>query len=219
MSLNKFVNKFTCKNGYLDLEKKEFVPSEEQTNGGCGINYQVFEKTDPKYIKLMAILKKIYPNNLDDVLKMWTKCLQGGNGNKIFLHLGTGNNGKTTMMRLVGKTFGSYSIQSSDGLWVPSCRNSEDIRIVKLMDVQQPIRTENFDFDKRSYHIERNNYIAVKGRENNIYEIIMYETTFITEKQLVLEDPTKQLVNMNLNIEQYAEVFLFLLFEIFCGRL
>lgn len=218
--------KFICKNGYLDLEKKEFIPSEGQyskESEGCGINYQVFNKNDPQYIKLMDILRKIYPNNINEVLKMWAKCLKGGNGGKVFVHLGSGYNGKTTMLRLVDNTFGSYCFKirkEQDALYIENSndisynKKVRDIRIVRLYEeIKHPINTEFFDFEKYSFHIESNT-IETNPKK---YKIINYETTFITEKSLLLEDSTSQLKNINIynDIQQYAEVFLFLLFEIY----
>lgn len=103
-------------NGVFELDSGKFRPGkpEDYITIGTGYDYVRIYPNDPAYLKTMMFLSQLFPDPmvLDKWLKLLASCLTGNRDvfrpNEFNVMLGTGANGKSTMMRLVKLAFGEY---------------------------------------------------------------------------------------------------------------
>lgn len=115
--LDSNVNLFCCKNGVYDLENCIFRDGRpnDYISISCGLVYESdIKKDDIRVIKMYDFLEKVFPNinNRRFFINWVSRCLKGGNFDKIFLvWTGVGDNGKSVTSNLLEKTFGKYMIK------------------------------------------------------------------------------------------------------------
>lgn len=107
-------------NGVFDLVKMEFrygINSDYITLS-TKYNYTHFKPTDPLYIEVIELIRKIIPNKdtRHYTLKSLASCLDGYNRDENFYiwagKNSSGGNGKSTLTELLSKTLGDYAIFS-----------------------------------------------------------------------------------------------------------
>jgi hypothetical protein len=111
-------------NGVFELDSRKFRPGkpEDYISITTGYDYVSISPNDPAYLKTMMFLSELLPDPVvrDKWLELLASCLSGNRDvfrpNEFNVMLGSGANGKSTMMRLVKLAFGEYCDMISPGL-------------------------------------------------------------------------------------------------------
>jgi len=105
------------KNGVIDFNKKEFraVRPDDYVSLCTNINYIEFDKTNKVHLEMKEEIEdfmwKLFPEAPLNRY-MWehmASAMRGTNENQVFnIYTGSGRNGKSKLMSLIGETFGDY---------------------------------------------------------------------------------------------------------------
>ena len=111
-SLDNNPNLVCFKNGVLDLGTMNFRPGriEDGITLQLGGNYIPFEAEDTYTQQVLHFFEDLFPNShtRDFIFKIFAKGLSGHRDEDFFILTGNGANGKSKLIGLLGKAFGSY---------------------------------------------------------------------------------------------------------------
>lgn len=148
------------KNGVYDLDADAFRQgrSDDFISVTTKNDYIEFTWDHPIIIEIMTLVSQILPvvEVRDHVLKMFSTCLSGGDGQeKFYIFIGCGGNGKSKLLELLQMAIGAYSavlsvaaitnIRAQSSAPSPDIARLKDVRFTSL---QEPKKNEEINGGK-----------------------------------------------------------------------
>jgi len=209
-----------CKNGVLEMIGNEslFRPGkpEDYITKSTHRDFRKYGEQDKYYVMLLDWFKKIYPDPqlYHETLKLMSSWLYGRNTSKVSpLHIGDGDNAKSTLKIMISNAFGDYCFTFEPDIFTQSRKGSRGPSPeLAAASGSRVIFVEEFDDDEKikggfwKKLTGGDDFFARFLQENGGLVKVTFMINFMCNKPPVVENPDKA-ARARIMIIPYLSIF------------